>query len=78
MSGIIIAPNPEFSTAYFEIDGYYGEIDDEGIVEIGVECDCGNIVAIALPADQLQELVFEAKKFRDRRAAFKAREQQAR
>ena len=73
MKGIKIDPTPLFSTAYFEIGGYEGQLDEEGVVEIDVGCACGSAATLALHVDQLQEIVDAAKKFRDRRAAFVAR-----
>lgn len=70
---IIIDANPEFSTAHFEIDGYEGEFDEEGVVEIEVSCCCGHWATLCMTAEQFQEIAIEAKKFRDRRVAFLAK-----
>ena len=72
MSGIKIDPTPIFSMAYFEIDSYEGEIDEDANIEISVGCGCGSIATLALRADQLQEVVDAARKFRDRRDGYKA------
>ena len=70
---ITIDFNIEFSVAHVEVQGYEGEIDEDGTVEIEVPCCCGGFTSICLSADDLQELSAEAKKFRDRRVAFRAR-----
>lgn len=65
--------NIEFSTAHFEILGYEGEFDEEGIIDLEVPCCCGSVATMSLAAEHLDELVREAKKFRDRRTAFRVR-----
>ena len=65
--------NIEFSTAHFEIEGYEGEIDEDGIIDLEVPCSCGGSAIASFTSETLAELVTEAKKFRDRRIAFRAR-----
>jgi len=65
--------NIEFSTAHFEIEGYEGEFDEDGIIDLEVPCSCGGLATVSMTADNLAELVQEAKKFRDRRTAFRVR-----
>jgi hypothetical protein len=66
---IVVEANPEFASAFFELGGYEGEFDEEGVVEILTDCSCGTQTTTCLTVDQLQELVDEAKKFQARRAA---------
>ena len=66
---LIIDVNTEFSTAFFEIGGYEGELDEEGIIDIEVPCCCGRLAILSLAADQLAEIVEAARKFRKDRIA---------
>ena len=65
--------NIEFSTMYFEIEGYEGEIDEDGIIEFEVPCPCGASATMCMSAENFVDVAYAAKKFRDRRIAFKAK-----
>ena len=69
---ITVDSNIEFSTAYIEIEGYEGEIDEDGIIDIEVPCSCGGVAMLSMDVKHLTELVHEVKKFRDRRITFRA------
>jgi len=71
--GIVTECDIEFSSMFFEIEGYEGEIDEDGIIEIEVPCSCGTTATMCMSAEYLLDIVIAAKKFRDRRIAFKAR-----
>ena len=72
--GLLITEHDiEFSSMYFEIEGYAGEIDEDAIVDIEVPCACGTTATLCMSAECLSEIVNEAKLFRDRRITFKAR-----
>lgn len=69
--------SPLFAYAHFEIGEYEGEFDEDGNVEIETNCCCGTWTTTRLTVDWLQELVNEAKKFRDRRIVFNAAKERA-
>jgi len=71
--GIITEGSVEFSSMFFEIEGYEGEITEDAIVEMEVPCSCGSTTTMCMAAEHLAEIVNEAKKFQDKRIAFKAR-----
>ena len=73
LTKIIVSANVEFSVAHFEIGNYEGEIDEDGWIEIEGPCSCGHLASVGFSVDDLQEIVEAAKKFRDKRTAYRER-----
>jgi len=58
--------DPEFSVGDFEVQSYEGDIDDAGI-QVYVPCSCGAMTTVYLTIEEWDEIVRQAKMFRDRR-----------
>ena len=62
--------DPKFSTGYAVLNGAEVEIGEDGKVIIEIDCHRDYI---AVTIEELEEVVRQAKMFRDRRTAYKGR-----
>ena len=61
---------------FLEVAGYIGKINEDAIIDIDVPCACGGVAVLSLTADQMGEIVRQAKMFRDRRTFWKMQQKE--